>query len=167
MAAPKQEIRKKIRKKKPRNKPILEPAATDSLQDSSLIRALGSPDRDTREKGLHLLTAWLETHEDVSEYDILRLWKGLYFCFWHSDLISVQVRECTLHDAVFPLPVVYDCTSRSSGLYVEMLTIESGDIVADCSGGAPGGAHRQPVSSGGAVLFPGLCADDEAGVGWH
>ncbi len=116
MAAPKQVqvVNKKLRKKKPRNKPILEPAATDSLQDSSLIRALGSPDRDTREKGLHLLTTWLETHEDVSEYDILRLWKGLYFCFWHSDLISVQVRGCPLHDAVFTPLVLDDATTRSN-----------------------------------------------------
>jgi hypothetical protein len=119
MAAPKQihGVKKKIRKKKPRNKPILEPGATDSLQDSSLIRALGSPDRDTRERGLQLLTAWLETHEDVSEHDILRLWKGLYFCFWHSDLITVQVRECTLHDAVCILGGVYGAVSPSSALY--------------------------------------------------
>lgn len=105
MVAPKQrqELKKKIRKKKPRNKPILEPEATDSLQNSSLIRALGSPDRDTREKGLLLLTRWLETHEDVSEYDILRLWKGLYFCFWHSDLISVQV--CEMHCMTLFAPV--------------------------------------------------------------
>ncbi len=119
MASPKhvQGVKKKIRKKKPRNKPILEPAATDSLQDSSLIRALGSPDRDTRERGLQLLTAWLETHEDVSEYDIQRLWKGLYFCFWHSDLISVQVRECTVHDALFTLDGVYGATWQSRALY--------------------------------------------------
>jgi hypothetical protein len=87
-------VMKKERKKKPRNKPLLEANIQDSATDSKLLRALGSPDRDTRERGLALLTKWLQSHEDVSDYDILRLWKGLYFCFWHSDLISVQVRVC-------------------------------------------------------------------------
>lgn len=58
-----------------------------------LARALGSTDRDTREKGLVLLFNWLESHENISQKDLIRLWKALYFCFWHSDLVSVQVRH--------------------------------------------------------------------------
>jgi ribosomal RNA-processing protein 1 len=27
----------------------------------------------------------------VSELDMLKLWKGIYFCFWHSDKEPVQV----------------------------------------------------------------------------
>lgn len=87
---------KKIREKKKRSKPLLEPDVQEN--SSGLARALGSTDRDTREKGLVLLCNWLETHDNVSQKDLIRLWKALYFCFWHSDLVSVQVR----HACLFP-----------------------------------------------------------------
>lgn len=109
---------KKVRKKKPRNKPILEPDAQHTLQGSALIRALASPDNSTRKKGLDLLTSWLESHTDISEHDVARLWKALYFCFWHSDLITVQVRlhgEIPGHFAGFSLPrAAYVCRNVNS-----------------------------------------------------
>lgn len=80
---------KKQREKKKRSKPLLEETAATS--DSGLARALGSTDRDTREKGLLVLTQWLNSHPDASQNEIIRLWKALYYCFWHSDLVSVQV----------------------------------------------------------------------------
>lgn len=80
---------KKQREKKKRSKPLLEDTAATS--DSGLARALGSTDRDTREKGLLVLTQWLNSHPDASQNEIIRLWKALYYCFWHSDLVSVQV----------------------------------------------------------------------------
>ncbi|KAI8113586.1 hypothetical protein M9435_003584 [Picochlorum sp. BPE23] len=79
---------KKQREKKKRSKPLLEDTAATS--DSGLARALGSTDRDTREKGLLVLTQWLNSHPDASQNEIIRLWKALYYCFWHSDLVSVQ-----------------------------------------------------------------------------
>lgn len=109
---------KKVRKKKPRNKPILEPDAQETLQGSALIRALASPDNSTRKKGLDLLTSWLESHKDISEHDVARLWKALYFCFWHSDLITVQVRlhgKIPGHFAGFSLPrTAYVCRNVNS-----------------------------------------------------
>lgn len=89
---------KKSREKKKRSKPLLEPAVQEN--SSGLARALGSTDRDTREKGLGLLCDWLESHDNVSQKDLIRLWKALYFCYWHSDLVSVQVRHACLpwHD---------------------------------------------------------------------
>ena len=87
----------KIRKdKKKRSKPLLEPVEANE-GNSRLARALGSTDGDTREKGLQFLTLWLQSNDNVDEKDILRLWKALYYCFWHSDQVRVQVRIFTMH----------------------------------------------------------------------
>ena len=83
-------IMKKQKEKKKRSKPLLEPVP-ETGSSSGLARALGSTDRDTREKGLIMLSQWLESHDDISRNEILRLWKALYFCFWHSDMVTVQV----------------------------------------------------------------------------
>lgn len=59
--------------------------------NSKFARALGSTDFHTRDQGLQALSRWL-MHRQVSELDMLKLWKGIYFCFWHSDKEPVQVR---------------------------------------------------------------------------
>jgi hypothetical protein len=62
------------------------------LANSKFARALGSVDYHTRERGVQALTRFLQ-HKQTSlkESDMLKLWKGLYFCFWHSDKAPVQV----------------------------------------------------------------------------
>jgi len=77
------------KQKKKKTRRLLEQAEPEG---SGLARALGSTDGDTREQGLIILTRWLESHENLSQTDILKLWKALYFCYWHSDHASVQVR---------------------------------------------------------------------------
>lgn len=77
--------------KKPRKeKPVLEPVSEDG--NSKFARALGSTDYQTREKGLQALTLWLCRRSDLAEADMLKIWKGLFFCFWHSDKAPVQVQ---------------------------------------------------------------------------
>jgi hypothetical protein len=61
--------------------------------NSKFARALGSTDFHTREQGLQALSRWLTHKQLVSELDMLKLWKGIYFCFWHSDKEPVQVRR--------------------------------------------------------------------------
>ena len=68
-------------------KPVLEP----NMGESQFARALGSSDFHTREAGLHALTTWLARKADISELDLLKLWKGVFYCFWHSDKAAVQV----------------------------------------------------------------------------
>ena len=88
------------KEKKKRSKPLLE--SVESVgEGNGLARALGSTDGDTREKGLSILTKWLETHKDVSENDMMRLWKALYYCFWHSDRVNVQVCTKHMHELFF------------------------------------------------------------------
>lgn len=81
-------------KKVKRAKPLLEPSAESHDGNSKFARALGSTDYMTREKGLQALTRWLQLKTDLSELDMMKIWKGLYFCFWHSDKTPVQVRLC-------------------------------------------------------------------------
>jgi len=67
--------------------------------NSKFARALGSTDFVTREKGLQALLQWMCLKKsEISELDMMKIWKGLFFCFWHSDKAPVQVRaaECWL-----------------------------------------------------------------------
>lgn len=76
------------KEKKKAPKPLLEVAG-----DSKFARALGSVDYSTRERGLQALTQWLSKRPDLTETDLIKIWKGIFYCFWHSDLQPVQVRE--------------------------------------------------------------------------
>ena len=78
-------------KKRKREKPLIEklPSA-DSSYNCKFARALGSVDWHTREQGLHALSVWLARNE-VSDQDLTKIWKALFFCFWHSDKAPVQV----------------------------------------------------------------------------
>jgi hypothetical protein len=62
-----------------------------SAGNTKFARALGSTDFHTREQGLQALSRWLTHKQLISELDMLKLWKGIYFCFWHSDKEPVQV----------------------------------------------------------------------------
>jgi ribosomal RNA-processing protein 1 len=65
-------------------------AADDSGANCKFARALGSVDWHTREQGLQALTLWL-TRNQVAEADLVKIWKALFFCFWHSDQAHIQV----------------------------------------------------------------------------
>lgn len=83
--------KEKKEKKARRAKPVLEPVSADG--DSKFARALGSTDYQTREKGLQALTLWMCARVDITEAEMLKIWKGLFFCFWHSDQAPVQARN--------------------------------------------------------------------------
>lgn len=57
---------------------------------SKFARALASTDWHTRERALRSLELWLASSSEVSPKDLRKVWKGLYFCFWHSDKTPVQ-----------------------------------------------------------------------------
>ncbi len=61
-------------------------------RDSNFARALGSSDWRTRDRAVTALTSWLGQHKAVGEADLQKIWKGLFYCFWHSDKEHVQVR---------------------------------------------------------------------------
>ena len=80
-------------KKRKREKKPLETANEDAedVGHSRLVRALGSVDWQTREKGLQVLTRWLTHRGGITDGDLNKLWKGLFYSFWHSDKQPVQV----------------------------------------------------------------------------
>ncbi|GBF97378.1 hypothetical protein Rsub_11025 [Raphidocelis subcapitata] len=78
-------------KRKRKEKPVLAEAPTGSnAGNSKFARALGSTDFTTREKGLQALARWMALRSDLEEADMLKIWKGVFFCFWHSDKAPVQ-----------------------------------------------------------------------------
>lgn len=72
-------------------RPLLEGVSAD--RESKFARALGSSDYHTREAGLSALQTWLARKADIEAQDLLKLWKGIFYCFWHSDKAPVQVRR--------------------------------------------------------------------------
>ncbi|KAJ5481573.1 Ribosomal RNA processing protein [Penicillium sp. IBT 31633x] len=49
------------------------------------VRELGSSDRKVRDKALDSLTQFVRARTDLTLVDLLKLWKGLFYCFYHSD----------------------------------------------------------------------------------
>ncbi|KAA8652023.1 hypothetical protein EYZ11_009503 [Aspergillus tanneri] len=55
------------------------------FQKTPFVRELASSDRRTRDKATESLTLFLRSKTDLSLVELLKLWKGLFFCFYHSD----------------------------------------------------------------------------------
>jgi len=68
---------------------LLEPVSEDG--SSSFAKALGSVDYQTRDKGLQALTVYLSRSTQLSTLAMRKLWKGIFYCFWHSDKAPTQV----------------------------------------------------------------------------
>ena len=79
--------RKRVHKEHKPLEPVPE-AADDG--DSRFARALGSTDFHTRQAGLQALSKWLQSQNTIDELSLQKLWKGIMFCFWHSDTQPVQ-----------------------------------------------------------------------------
>ncbi|KAG8933482.1 hypothetical protein FRC02_011771 [Tulasnella sp. 418] len=58
---------------------------------------LASSDKKTRDKAVKSLAAFLSNtgEKPLSKLDMAKLWKGLFFCFWHSDKPLVQQELAT------------------------------------------------------------------------
>ncbi|CAM0902136.1 unnamed protein product [Alopecurus aequalis] len=62
-------------------------AAAASDEAAAITRRLASTNASARERAVrHLLSEFLPASaQDLSATDLLKLWKGLFFCFWHAD----------------------------------------------------------------------------------
>lgn len=58
--------------------------------DSAFARALASSDYHTRAKGWKALQIWLQTRQELRLDEVMKMWRGILFCFWHSDKAHVQ-----------------------------------------------------------------------------
>ncbi|KAL4937027.1 nucleolar protein,Nop52-domain-containing protein [Aspergillus oleicola] len=55
------------------------------LAKTPFVRELASSDKKIRDKATDSLALFLRSKTDLSLLDLLKLWKGLFFCFYHSD----------------------------------------------------------------------------------
>ena len=96
-----------------RKRALLEVVQEDG--NSKFARALGSVDSQTREKGLQALTTWLSKRNDISEQELKRLWKGIFYCFWHADRAAFQVHKShDMHAAERLCSTVQGCNRCST-----------------------------------------------------
>ncbi|XP_065850221.1 uncharacterized protein [Euphorbia lathyris] len=59
----------------------------------SLIKQLASCDNKIRNRSLGvILKTWLPSQSQISEEDMKKVWKGLFYCVWHSDKMPVQTQ---------------------------------------------------------------------------
>ncbi|GAO49338.1 Nop52-domain-containing protein [Saitoella complicata NRRL Y-17804] len=60
--------------------------------NSSFVKKLAANDRPTRDAAVASLSQFLSAKKDISKKDLLKLWKGLFYCFWMSDRPRTQQR---------------------------------------------------------------------------
>ncbi|KAK5168259.1 uncharacterized protein LTR77_006828 [Saxophila tyrrhenica] len=53
--------------------------------NNPFIKSLASSNRTTRDRALESLRTYLHRSTPFSELELLKLWKGLFFCMWMSD----------------------------------------------------------------------------------
>ncbi|KAH0655217.1 ribosomal RNA processing protein 1 homolog [Solanum tuberosum] len=63
---------------------------TTLTQGTSLIKHLAACNASIRSKAFAHLQTWLVTQTQLDDDDMKKLWKGLFYCLWHSDKAPAQ-----------------------------------------------------------------------------
>ncbi|KAG0650046.1 Ribosomal RNA-processing 1 [Hyphodiscus hymeniophilus] len=75
------------------------------IQQTPFVKQLAANDRPTRDKALLSLRTYLSGRRDLSALELLKLWKGLFYCMWMSDrALTQQALANSLADLVSVLP---------------------------------------------------------------
>ncbi|KAL6532827.1 hypothetical protein OROGR_013787 [Orobanche gracilis] len=78
-------------KKRPREPKPLVPILA-SVTGTGLIKHLASCNTTVRSQALRLLQSWLVSQtQKLSDSDIRKMWKGLFYCLWHADKAPNQL----------------------------------------------------------------------------
>lgn len=64
--------------------------ASSDFDIMTFAKALVDPDNSKRDKILRSLTSYTTSIQEMTELEMLRLWKSLYLCLWLSDKFLVQ-----------------------------------------------------------------------------
>ncbi|KAI3929249.1 hypothetical protein MKX01_006485 [Papaver californicum] len=65
---------------------------TETLKPiTKIIQHLASSNKSTRDKAIKLLKSWFPSQPEVSDEQMRKIWKGLFYCVWHSDKQQVQL----------------------------------------------------------------------------
>ncbi|KAJ4407595.1 hypothetical protein N0V91_003864 [Didymella pomorum] len=60
--------------------------------DSPFIKNLASSDKEIRDNAFDSLRTYLGGRSEIPELDLLKLWKGLFYCLWMQDKPALQQR---------------------------------------------------------------------------
>ncbi|XP_050372813.1 uncharacterized protein LOC126790564 [Argentina anserina] len=88
-------------------------AEMSSESGLTLIKQLASCNAGSRGRALRvLLKTWLPTQLNLSDDDMKKLWKGLFYCMWHADKAPAQAQlidrlSSLLYSLHLPLAVDY------------------------------------------------------------
>ena len=64
---------------------------TGAGEGPSMIKQLAACDKSTRDRAVrYLLNTWLPSQTEVSDEEMKRFWKGLFYCVWHADKLAAQ-----------------------------------------------------------------------------
>ncbi|KAI4117178.1 MAG: hypothetical protein LQ345_002529 [Seirophora villosa] len=75
------------------------------IQESPFVKELASSDRRTREKALESLRIYLSSNRQLTDIELLKLWRGLFFCLWHTPPPLPSQNLCaSLSTLLLPLP---------------------------------------------------------------
>ena len=77
--------------------------------ESKFAKALANNDVRVRDLAVSALQTWLRARTEVSELDMLKLWKGLFYAMWHADKAPVQALPAAVGS---PLPAERGCWQR-------------------------------------------------------
>ncbi|XP_077214753.1 ribosomal RNA processing-like protein [Tasmannia lanceolata] len=83
-----------------------------ALAGSSFAKHLASCNKSTRDKALRFLNTWLASQNHVSNDEMIKIWKGLFYCVWHADKQSFQIElinrlSSLLVSLDLPLSIIY------------------------------------------------------------
>ncbi|KAF2661417.1 hypothetical protein K491DRAFT_754027 [Lophiostoma macrostomum CBS 122681] len=67
-------------------------ATEPDLSSSPFIKHLASSDKPTRDLALSSLRTYLTHQPSIAPLDLLKLWKGLFYCLWMQDKPALQQR---------------------------------------------------------------------------
>ncbi|KAI9751799.1 MAG: hypothetical protein M4579_005885 [Chaenotheca gracillima] len=62
------------------------------IQQVPFVKQLAANDRPTRDKAVDSLRTFLSGRRKLDELELLKLWKGLFYCMWMSDRAKTQQR---------------------------------------------------------------------------
>ncbi|KAH0608897.1 uncharacterized protein H6S33_001125 [Morchella sextelata] len=66
--------------------------ADSKLQQAPFVKQLAANDRPTRDKAVASLRSYLSSQRNFTQIELLKLWKGLFYCMWLSDRPRTQQR---------------------------------------------------------------------------
>jgi len=73
---------------------IVKDLPPDAFPDSNEIRfgkLLASNEKKIRDRAVLALEFWLKQRKGLTELDLLKIWKGLFYCMWMCDKVPIQM----------------------------------------------------------------------------